>query len=77
MISLEPEAASLFCKYLPIEKLQGAESGIGAFRPGSRYLVLDAGGKPKAVTAGFNQACRKKINSMLRLDTKLEVDVCN
>ena len=47
MISLESEAASLFCKYLPIEKLQGAESGISAFRPGSRYLVVDAGGKPK------------------------------
>jgi hypothetical protein len=44
MISLEPEAASLFCKYLPIEKLQGADKGIGAFKPGSRYLVLDAGG---------------------------------
>lgn len=45
MIALEPEAASLFCKYLPIEKLQGSEGGIGAFKPGSRYLVLDAGGK--------------------------------
>lgn len=45
MIALEPEAASLFCKYLPIEKLQGSEGGISAFKPGSRYLVLDAGGK--------------------------------
>lgn len=50
MIALEPEAASLFCKYLPIEKLQGSEGGIGAFKPGSRYLVLDAGGGTVDIT---------------------------
>ncbi|XP_061183641.1 heat shock 70 kDa protein 12A-like [Saccostrea echinata] len=50
MIALEPEAASLFCKYLPIEKLQGAEGGISAFKPGSRYLVLDAGGGTVDIT---------------------------
>lgn len=50
MIALEPEAASLFCKYLPIEKLQGSEGGISAFKPGSRYLVLDAGGGTVDIT---------------------------
>ncbi|CAG2218764.1 unnamed protein product [Mytilus edulis] len=28
LISLEPEAASIYCQYLPTEKLSGAESGF-------------------------------------------------
>ena len=43
MIALEPEAASIYCKHLPVEKLKGSNS-ISAFQPGSKYLVLDAGG---------------------------------
>jgi len=43
-IALEPEAASLFCQNLPVEKLHGGE-GIRPFSPGNKYLVLDAGGK--------------------------------
>ena len=42
-IALEPEAASLFCKHLPVEKLPDAK-GIGVFRPGAKYMVLDCGG---------------------------------
>ncbi|XP_069130064.1 heat shock 70 kDa protein 12B-like [Argopecten irradians] len=41
-IALEPEAASLYCKYLPLERK--GESGIQTFTSGSKYLVLDAGG---------------------------------
>ncbi|XP_056014931.1 heat shock 70 kDa protein 12B-like isoform X2 [Ostrea edulis] len=37
-IALEPEAAALFCKYLPIEKRGDT------FQPGSKYMVIDAGG---------------------------------
>jgi hypothetical protein len=37
-IALEPEAAALFCKYLPIEK-RGNN-----FQKGSKYMVIDAGG---------------------------------
>ncbi|XP_061164053.1 heat shock 70 kDa protein 12B-like [Saccostrea echinata] len=44
VIALEPEAASIYCKELPVEKLSGTESGIGVFSPGKKYLVLDAGG---------------------------------
>ncbi|KAK3099812.1 hypothetical protein FSP39_010132 [Pinctada imbricata] len=44
-IALEPEAASVFCQVLPIDKLEGTGSkGLRCFSPGSRYLVLDAGG---------------------------------
>ena len=46
MIALEPEAASLYCKYLPLEKFEESDGpGLDAFSPGWRYLVLDAGGK--------------------------------
>ncbi|XP_061185738.1 heat shock 70 kDa protein 12A-like [Saccostrea echinata] len=37
-IALEPEAASLNCKYLPIEK------NGNIFKPLSKYMVIDAGG---------------------------------
>lgn len=35
----------MFCKYLPVEKMLGAEgSKISCFQERSKYLVLDAGG---------------------------------
>ncbi|KAK3099628.1 hypothetical protein FSP39_007193 [Pinctada imbricata] len=49
-ICLEPEAASMYCKYLPIEKMSGTEDGFAAFRPGRKYLVLDAGGGTVDIT---------------------------
>ncbi|XP_069110217.1 heat shock 70 kDa protein 12B-like, partial [Argopecten irradians] len=42
-IALEPEAASLYCKYLPVER-KGGEGGMKGFTSGSKYVVLDAGG---------------------------------
>ncbi|XP_061163780.1 heat shock 70 kDa protein 12A-like [Saccostrea echinata] len=45
VIALEPEAASLFCKHVPIEKMTGSSGkGFNVFSPGSAYIVLDAGG---------------------------------
>ncbi|XP_061169450.1 heat shock 70 kDa protein 12B-like [Saccostrea echinata] len=41
MICLEPEAAAIFCKCLPIEK--GVDC-LNAMQPGRRFIVLDAGG---------------------------------
>ncbi|XP_062593077.1 heat shock 70 kDa protein 12A-like [Saccostrea cucullata] len=43
-IALEPEAASIWCTHLPVEKLHGSEGKISTFQEGSKYLVLDAGG---------------------------------
>ncbi|XP_069129994.1 heat shock 70 kDa protein 12A-like [Argopecten irradians] len=40
-LALEPEAASLYCKYIPNEK---GDEGMSSFSCGSKYLVLDAGG---------------------------------
>ncbi|XP_052792382.1 heat shock 70 kDa protein 12B-like [Mya arenaria] len=55
-LALEPEAASLFCKYLPVEKIEGATGkGISAFAPGRKYLVLDAGGGTIDITVHETQ----------------------
>lgn len=44
IIALEPEAAYICCKHLPVEELKGTNT-VSAFQSGSRYLVLDAGGQ--------------------------------
>ncbi|XP_062620275.1 heat shock 70 kDa protein 12A-like [Saccostrea cucullata] len=46
LIALEPEVASLYCKHLPVDKLQHevGVQGFEAFSKGSKYLVLDCGG---------------------------------
>ncbi|KAL4230424.1 Heat shock 70 kDa protein 12A [Mactra antiquata] len=52
-IALEPEAASLYCRHLPIEKSEksGPEKiSLSSFGPGKRYLVLDAGGGTVDIT---------------------------
>ncbi|XP_061183230.1 heat shock 70 kDa protein 12B-like [Saccostrea echinata] len=49
MIALEPEAASIYCKHLPVEKFEGTNH-ISVFQPGSKYLVLDAGGGTVDIT---------------------------
>ncbi|XP_033742410.1 heat shock 70 kDa protein 12A-like isoform X1 [Pecten maximus] len=49
-IALEPEAASLYCKCLPVEKMCGSEQGFTCFSKGSKYLVLDAGGGTVDIT---------------------------
>lgn len=47
LIALEPEAASMFCKYMPVEK---GEHSFQSFQPGSKYMVLDCGGKLIKIT---------------------------
>ncbi|XP_060606845.1 heat shock 70 kDa protein 12A-like [Ruditapes philippinarum] len=47
LVALEPEAASLYCKYLTIQKKKDgkAESEVlSSFEPDARYMVVDAGG---------------------------------
>lgn len=43
MLALEPEAASLYCMYLPIHK-DSENSNYGVFKSGEKYMVVDAGG---------------------------------
>lgn len=42
-LALEPEAASVFCRYLPTEK-RDEKIDIATFPVGTQYLILDAGG---------------------------------
>ena len=47
-LALEPEAASLICRYLRMNVQRGLEQKsdvMMTFTPGTKYLVLDAGGK--------------------------------
>lgn len=43
MIALEPEAASLLCMHLPVQK-DSINSTYGVFKTGEKYMVVDAGG---------------------------------
>ncbi|XP_062615747.1 heat shock 70 kDa protein 12A-like isoform X1 [Saccostrea cucullata] len=43
MIALEPEAASLYCMHLPVQR-GGENTTFGVFKPGAKYMVVDAGG---------------------------------
>ncbi|KAK3604536.1 hypothetical protein CHS0354_000358 [Potamilus streckersoni] len=51
-IALEPEAASLYCQYLPIEKFctQKGQVHFGAAPTGTKYMVLDLGGGTADIT---------------------------
>lgn len=44
--AFEPEAAASFVKHLPVDKRVDGEVGnmLKTFDPGSRYIVVDAGG---------------------------------
>jgi hypothetical protein len=41
IIALEPEAASMFCKYMLVER---GNDSLCTFQPGSKYIILDCGG---------------------------------
>jgi hypothetical protein len=45
LIALEPEAASLCCRHLPMNAIGGGSCNFVPFAPDSKYLVFDAGGK--------------------------------
>ncbi|XP_052068176.1 heat shock 70 kDa protein 12A-like isoform X2 [Mytilus californianus] len=49
-IALEPEAASIYCQYLPTEKLEGAEKGFTVADIGTKYMVVDLGGGTVDIT---------------------------
>ncbi|XP_060570709.1 heat shock 70 kDa protein 12B-like [Ruditapes philippinarum] len=46
-ICLEPEAASVYCRHLPVSK---EVASLGQFSSGTKYLVLDAGGGTVDIT---------------------------
>ncbi|CAC5400314.1 unnamed protein product [Mytilus coruscus] len=50
LIALEPEAASIYCQYLPTQKLGGADPDIVVAPVGSKYIVIDLGGGTADIT---------------------------
>ncbi|WAR14045.1 HS12A-like protein [Mya arenaria] len=42
------EAASIYCRHLPLEK--SSDTSVSSFKPGTTYLVLDAGGGTVDIT---------------------------
>ncbi|XP_053390534.1 heat shock 70 kDa protein 12A-like [Mercenaria mercenaria] len=51
IIALEPEAASVYCRHLPVDKtVDGKEVSISTFSEGTKYVVLDAGGGTVDIT---------------------------
>ncbi|CAG2206698.1 unnamed protein product [Mytilus edulis] len=52
ILALEPEAASIYCKNLPVDRTlsSGGRSTLDAFAPGTQYLILDAGGGTVDIT---------------------------
>lgn len=49
MLVLEPEAASFYCRHLPVQK-DCNNSTIGVFESGEKYMVVDAGGISRLFT---------------------------
>lgn len=50
-ISLEPEAASLFCQYIPVDKFTvGGEAHTALAAPGTVYMIADLGGGTADIT---------------------------
>jgi len=45
LIALQPEAASIYCQYLPTAKLKGAERGFSMSEIGTQHMVVDNGSK--------------------------------
>ena len=46
IIALEPEAASLYCRTLAMDKFigRGHERGAVSMKPGETYIIVDCGG---------------------------------
>lgn len=49
-IALEPEAASVYCKYLPAHQLTSDDLSKSMFKPDSKYMVVDLGGGTADIT---------------------------
>ncbi|KAL5012747.1 hypothetical protein ScPMuIL_011298 [Solemya velum] len=51
-IALEPEAASIYCRHIPLKKSKQEEKvHVETLNPGSKYLVVDVGGGTVDITA--------------------------
>ena len=50
-IALEPEAASIFCRHLPLDRFEDScGDNVAKYPPGTKYMILDAGGGTVDIT---------------------------
>lgn len=63
LLALEPEAASIYCQYLPTEKLTGIEPGFTMSEPGTKYMIVDLGGGTADITVHekLSDGCLKEL----------------
>ena len=56
MIALEPEAASLYCQFMPVSRFASgaAESQASLAKPGTVYMVTDLGGTIVVISYFFS-----------------------
>jgi len=45
MLALEPEAASIYCQYVPVQKYSARSDMSQLAIPGTKYMVVDLGGR--------------------------------
>ena len=45
VLALEPEAASIYCRQVPVNSIKGHSKDTMQFDVGSEYIIIDAGGK--------------------------------
>ena len=45
MLALEPEAASIYCREVPVNQIKGHSKDTMQFDVGAEYIIIDAGGK--------------------------------
>ncbi|CAC5400312.1 unnamed protein product [Mytilus coruscus] len=50
LLALEPEAASIYCQYLPTKQLFGADPELVVAAVGTKYMVVDIGGGTADIT---------------------------
>ncbi|WAQ94400.1 HS12B-like protein, partial [Mya arenaria] len=78
-VALEPEAASLFCRLLPVER-SGNKTSLGKLKAKQKYLVLDAGDRETYnryvfLCAGFDAMAdlkRKHLDDYIELFRRFE-----
>ena len=63
-IALEPEAAAIYVKHLPVDRRSKGKAGdvFKTFSPGSEYIVVNAGGMH--VHGNFNSLLRVLLISL-------------
>lgn len=52
MLALEPEAASFYCRHLPVQK-DNENSTYSVFKSGEKYMVVDVGGNLYSISLIF------------------------